>query len=60
MVSTGDLPYNYETKKLIGTNYSIPIYYHYPIWVEGRVKDIKENPDNWNAIDDIMSNIKYN
>ena len=54
------LPYNYETKKLIGTNYSIPIYYHYPIWVEGRVKDIKENPDNWNAIDDIMSNIKYN
>ena len=54
------LPYNNETKKLIGTNYSIPIYYHYQIWVESRIKDIKENPDNWNAIDDIILNIKYN
>ena len=54
------LPYNNETKKLIGTNYSIPIYYHYPIWVESRIKAIKENPDNWNAIDDIILNIKYN
>ena len=53
------LPYNDQTKKLIGTNYSIPIYYHYPIWVEDRVKNIKENPDNWNSIEDIAYSIKY-
>ena len=54
------LPYNQETKKLVGTNYGIPIYYHYPIWVNDRIKDIKENPQNWNKIEDsIRYNIKY-
>ena len=54
------LPYNSETKKLIGTNYSLPIYYHYPGWVNDRIKNIKENPYDWNGIDDsIMYNIKY-
>ena len=54
------LPYNSETKKLIGTNYSLPIYYHYPGWVNDRIKNIKENPYDWNAIEDsIMYNIKY-
>ena len=52
--------YNSETKQLIGTNYNIPIYYHYPKWVEDRIKNIKENPQDWNAIEDsIRYNIKY-
>lgn len=54
------LPYNNETKKLVGTNYNIPIYYHYPKWVEDRIKNIKENPYDWNAIEDsIRYNIEY-
>jgi hypothetical protein len=54
------LPYNQETKKLVGTNYNIPIYYHYPKWVEDRIKNIKENPQDWKAIEDsIRYNIKY-
>ncbi len=54
------LPYNQETKKLVGTNYGLPEYYHYPIWVNDRIKDIKENPQKWNKIEDsIRYNIKY-
>ena len=54
------LPYNRETKKLVGTNFGIPNYYHYPIWANDRIKDIKENPQNWNKIEDsIRYNIKY-
>ena len=54
------LPYNGETKKLIGTNLNMLNYYHYPIWVNDRIKDIKENPQDWKAIEDsIRYNIKY-
>lgn len=55
------LPYNNETKKLVGTNYGLPKYYHYPKWVDNIIKNIKENPHDWNAVeDDIRYNIKYN
>jgi len=51
------LPYNNETKKLVGTNLSMPIYYHYQKWIKDRIKDIKENPQNWKGVED---NIRYN
>lgn len=54
------LPYNEETKKLIGTNSDMPGYYHYPIWVEDRLKAIKEFPDGWASVEDIRIDIEYN
>jgi len=54
------LPYNQETKKLVGTTDGLPQYYHYPKWVEDRIRNIKQNPQNWNKIEDsIRYNIKY-
>ena len=54
------LPYNSETKQLIGTNYGLPVYYHYPKWVEERIRNIKQNPHDWDAVEDsIRYNIKY-
>lgn len=54
------LPYNQETKKLVGTNYDLPVYYHYPKWVEDRIRNIKQNPHDWNVVEDsIRYNIKY-
>ena len=54
------LPYNGETKKLIGTNLNMPNYYHYPIWVDDLLNDIKANPDNWHEVENnITYNIKY-
>jgi hypothetical protein len=38
----------------------MPNYYHYPIWVDDLVNDIKANPDNWYEVENnITYNIKY-
>jgi hypothetical protein len=54
------LPYNSETKKLVGTNLCMPNYYHYSIWIEDRIKNIKDYPYDWIGIEDNIRNIiKY-
>ena len=54
------LPYNDETKNLVGTNLSMPIYYHYQKWIKDRIKNIKENPQNWKGVEDnIPRLLKY-
>lgn len=53
------LPYNENTKYLVGTNLSMPRYYHYQLWVEDRINNIKEFPYAWESIDNISYLITY-